>query len=269
MPVVTATPLKPLFSRFVDLSMPIANNTQVDFGGGGPRVDYLDHKAGAAILSRMYGDVVEPKDLPDEEGFAAETVTLSTHAGTHMDAPWHYGRTMDGGKPAYTIDTVPLEWGFGPGVKLDFRGVPDGHVISAREIDAELERIGYALSPGDVVLINTRASEEVTSGRFVESGCGIGREATLHMIEKGVRTMGTDAWSWDAPFAHVGPRIKETGNLDLLWEGHYAGKTAGYAQLEKLHNLSALPPHGYYVACFPVKIEGASAGWTRAVALFP
>jgi hypothetical protein len=28
-----------------------------------------------------------------------------------------------------------------------------------------------------------------------------------------------------------------------------------------------LPPHGFTVSCFPVKIRGASAGWTRAVAI--
>ncbi|MEO5672434.1 MAG: cyclase family protein, partial [Ramlibacter sp.] len=37
---------------------------------------------------------------------------------------------------------------------------------------------------------------------------------------------------------------------------------------EKLHNLEALPPDGFFISCFPHKIRGASAGWTRAVAIF-
>jgi kynurenine formamidase len=37
--------------------------------------------------------------------------------------------------------------------------------------------------------------------------------------------------------------------------------------LEKLHNLEALPSHGFTISCFPHKIRGASAGWTRAVAI--
>ena len=41
----------------------------------------------------------------------------------------------------------------------------------------------------------------------------------------------------------------------------------GYCHLEKLHNLEALPGDGFTVCCFPVKIRGASAGWTRAVAI--
>ena len=42
-------------------------------------------------------------DLPDGQGWASETVKLITHAGTHVDAPWHYFPTS-GGERARTID---------------------------------------------------------------------------------------------------------------------------------------------------------------------
>ena len=51
------------------------------------------------------------------------------------------------------------------------------------------------------------------------------------------------------------------------WEGHKAGRHTGYCHIEKLANLEQLPPTGFMVSCFPVKIERASAGWTRAVAI--
>ena len=54
----------------------------------------------------------------------------------------------------------------------------------------------------------------------------------------------------------------------MIWEGHKAGRDIGYCHLEKLHNLEALPPTGFFISCFPHKIRGASAGWTRAVAIF-
>jgi kynurenine formamidase len=82
-----------------------------------------------------------------------------------------------------------------------------------------------------------------------------------------VRVTGTDAWSWDAPFVHTKEKFTRTGDASLIWEGHKAGREIGYCHLEKLHNLEALPGHGFTIACFPVKIRGASAGWTRAVAL--
>src|SRR4029079_4268602 len=77
----------------------------------------------------------------------------------------------------------------------------------------------------------------------------------------------TDAWSWDAPFVHTAEKYKATGDASLIWEGHKAGRDIGYCPLEKLHNLEALPPDGFIVSCFPHKIRGASAGWTRAVAI--
>ena len=50
--------------------------------------------------------------LPDGAGPAVEKVAISTHNGTHLDAPYHFHPTMDNGKPAMTIDQVPLEWCF-------------------------------------------------------------------------------------------------------------------------------------------------------------
>ncbi len=46
---------------------------------------------------------------------------------------------MDGGKRAITIDEVPLEWCFNPGVKLDFRHFADGYVVTAADVETELE----------------------------------------------------------------------------------------------------------------------------------
>lgn len=63
-------------------------------------------------------------------------------------------------------------------------------------------------------------------------------------------------------------KIAETGDKSLIWEGHKAGRDIGYCHLEKLHNLEALPADGFFISCFPHKIRGASAGWTRAVAIF-
>ena len=90
----------------------------------------------------------------------------------------------------------------------------------------------------------------------------------MYLTTRGVRVTGTDAWSWDAPFSYTAERVRETGDTSLIWEGHKAGREIGYCHLEKLSNLEALPPTGFTVSCFPAKIRGASAGWTRAVAIF-
>jgi kynurenine formamidase len=152
-------------------------------------------------------------------------------------------------------------------VKLDFRHLPDGHVVSAAEVEAELDRIGHALQPFDIVVVNTAAGARYGQPDYVASGCGMGREATLWLTERGVRITGTDAWSWDAPFVHTAKRWAESGDPAIIWEGHKAGRARGYCHIEKLANLDQLPPSGFTISCFPFKIRAASAGWTRAVAI--
>ena len=151
---------------------------------------------------------------------------------------------------------------------LDFRHFEDGHVVTAAEVEAELNRVGVELQPLDIVLVNTAAGKAVGDPNFVNIGCGMGYEATMYLLERGVRVTGTDALSWDAPFSHTAKRVEETGDTSLIWEGHKAGRDIGYCHLEKMHNLEVLPPNGFIVSCFPHKIRGASAGWTRAVAIF-
>ncbi|MBN4075598.1 MAG: cyclase [SAR86 cluster bacterium] len=254
--------------KFVDLSIYLENEVITDPPFMRPEISYQTHHETVEEAQTFFPGV-EADEFPGAEGFAAvETVKLSTHNGTHLDAPWHFHPTMDGGEPAMTIDEVPLDWCFRPGVKLDFRHLADGHVVTADEVAAELERVGVELKPLDIVLINTAAGKAVGDPNYINIGCGMGYEATMYLLERGVKVTGTDAWSWDAPFSYTAKKVKATGDTSLIWEGHKAGRDIGYCHLEKLHNLEALPAFGFMVSCFPHKIKGASAGWTRAVAIF-
>ena len=252
--------------KFIDLSVALEQGIATDPPPMLPNIEYIDHQQSAEQMVQYFpGLTVE--QLPGGEGWAVETLHISTHNGTHMDAPYHYHSTMDGGKRAITIDEVPLEWCFNPGVKLDFRHFDDGYVVSASDVEEELDRIGHDLQPLDIVVVNTSAGARYGEGDYLLKGCGMGREATLYLLEKGVRVTGTDAWSWDAPFFHTGQKFAETGDPSIIWEGHRAGMEIGYCHIEKLSNLDKLPGSGFEISCFPWKIKGASAGYTRAVAI--
>ena len=252
--------------RIIDLSVAIENDVPADPPPLMPAIEYLDHAAGAAEMEAMFGIPAEKQR--DGAGPASERLQVTTHNGTHLDAPWHYHPTMNGGERAITIDEVPLDWCIGPGVKLDFRDMPDGHVVTAAEVQAELQRIGHSLRPGDIVLVNTRAGDRYGHPDYLGAGCGIGREATLWLAAQGMRVCGTDAWSWDAPLAGQAARVRETGDYTLFWEGHKAGADCIYCHIEKLTNLDQLPATGFEVMALPVKVAKASAGWCRAVAVF-
>ena len=253
-------------SKIIDISIPLDNKTVTDPDFMRPEIEYVSNKENAELMCSMFPGL-KTTDLPNGEAWSWEKVTLMTHNGTHMDAPYHYNSKDKSGKPMMTIDEVPLDWCFRPGVKLDFRKFPDGHVITASEVEAEIDRIGHKLEPLDIVLINTKASEAYGTDKYLLTGAGMGREATLYLTERGVRVMGIDAWSWDAPFALTAKKYEQTGDKSIIWEGHYAGIETPYCQIEKLYNLEKLPASDFMVACFPFKIEAASGGWVRAVAM--
>ena len=252
--------------KLIDISVPLQNDVPADPPGNHPTIQYIDHQQGLPRMLQFF-DGLKAEDLPDGQGWAVEQVSLSTHNGTHLDAPWHFHPTMNRGERAWTIDEVPLEWCFQPGVKLDFRHLPDGYVATAADVEAELKRIGHTLSPLEIVVVNTSAGVKYGRQDYVTSGCGMGYEATMYLLERGVRLTGIDGWSWDAPFIYTAKKYAETKDASLIWEGHKAGRHIGYCHIEKLHNLEQLPSTGFMVSCFPVKIERASAGWTRAVTI--
>ena len=256
--------------QFIDISVPLQSGQPTDPPHALPVVEYMDHHATAPRFAAEMG--VDVSALPDGEYAAVERCHLTTHNGTHLDAPYHFFSTMDhrlvpGGRPSLRIDEVPLDWCMQPAVKLDFRHLPDGYVATPGDVEAELLRIGHSLRPLEIVVVNTRAGSRYGEADYLDAGCGMGLEATLWLLERGVRLTGTDGWSWDAPFSHTKRRVAETGDARLLWEGHRAGREIGYCHIEKLHNLEALPPDGFEIACFPVKVHRGSAGWTRAVAI--
>jgi kynurenine formamidase len=244
----------------VDLSMPIEANVSEPIQ---PQVAFDTHESTAALVAQIFG--CEVSDLPDGQGWASETVTLITHAGTHVDAPWHYFPTS-GGERARTIDELPLDWFVRPGVRLDVRAVPRGEEITPAQLEAALG--GHELAPLEIVLLWTGAEEAWGSAEYFSAGSGLGRDGTLWLLDRGVKVIGTDAWGLDRPLLDLRADYERDRDASILWAAHRVGIEREYCQIEKLHNLGALPgPTGFTVSCLPVKITGASAGWCRAVAI--
>jgi len=225
-------------------------------------VSYTDHAAGALELQNGFG--VPPRLLRNEEGPAGEHLSIGTHASTHLDAPWHYNSTIQG-KPSPTIDELPLEWFYGPGVVIDARHKADGDPVTAEEIQAAIAAAGHELRPGDIVLVHSGRDAFYHEPDYMLRGCGVSPEATRWLYEQGVRVMGIDAWGWDAPLDKQAAEALERDEPGIFWGAHQADLP--YSQIERMANLATLPATGFTVACFPLKIRRASAGLARVVAI--
>lgn len=180
--------------KITDLSVGIENDVSADPAGLGPRIDYTGHVQGSAEVLRFFPGL-DIADVPGGEGWAVEQLNLTAHAGTHLDAPWHFASTMNHREKAWTIDEAPLDWCIRPGVKLDLRDLPDGYVATAQVIEAAVKASGHDLQPFDVVLIDTAAGAAYGRPDFLRRGCGIGGAATHWLMDKGIHIAGTDAWS--------------------------------------------------------------------------
>jgi cyclase len=254
--------------RIVDLSTPI----DAGFWEPDPVVHTVMTPAeGAQHMSaemmEHFGIDFDPAQLPDGEFLNLDTLTLTVHTGTHVDAPAHYGSfTRYGDGRPRMIDQMPLEWFHQPGFVLDLTDVEPG-CAGVAHLEKALAACGHSPQPGDIALLRTGAERHLGTPEYFREFVGLDGPAVHLLLDLGVKVIGTDAFSLDAPFPHILGAYQASRNPAVLWPAHFAGRDREYCQIERLGNLDALPPHGFIVVCFPVKIAGAGASWARAVAL--
>ena len=258
--------------RFIDLSVEIKEGLGAVPPEMSPeminalsaKIDHINHKESIPRMLKGFPGV-KPDDLPEGFGWASDRLTLGVHSGTHMDAPWHYHPTSEG-KPSKTIDEIPMEYCYNHGVVLDMTHKKPGDLIGSKDMQDALEQIDYQLLPLDIVLVRTDTYKLWNTPKYWDYA-GVGREGTIWLADQGVKVVGTDAPGWDRSFKYQAEEFRKTGDKSLIWEGHKAGREREYFQMEKLANLDKLPPYGFMVSCFPIKILKASAAWVRPVAI--
>lgn len=262
--------------RLIDLSVVITPN-ELDPNIG--EMEYWKHETGAERIGRAVARIVEdateegqtPRrvdagSFPDGLFLSNEYIRLAVHAGTHLDAPYHYGPECEG-EPAKRITDIPLEWCWGDGVVLRFRDKWPGGVITREDVQRELERIQYQIKPFDIVLIETGSDKLWPDPAYFNAHPAMSVEATRFLVEQGVKVIGIDTNGFDLPTEYMARAFARTGDARHLWPCHMYGREKEYLQIERMGGLDQLPvPHGFQVACFPIRVEGAGAGWTRPVA---
>jgi kynurenine formamidase len=246
----------------IDLSAPIRSSPPDRSDPFRNEIQFDGYAHGAATIGTFFG--VGAELLRDGEGWATETfLNFGTHNSTHVDAPWHYNSTI-AGRRAQTIDELPLDWFLAPAMVIDATDRADGEALG---VDDVRERLPRPPAERDIVLVRTGRDEFYEQPDYIARGPGVTVEATRWLYERGVRVMGIDAWSWDAPLHMQAERAKESGRSGVFWAAHQVD--LAYSQIERLFNLGALPPDGFQVACFPLRIEGAGAAPACVVAIVP
>ena len=229
-----------------------------------PEVEFVGHGAGAEIMGELFG--CQAEDLPAGEGWAEENISISSHLGTHVDAPWHYGSTS-AGKRAKTVDEIALADLYLDGCVLDLTARKgSGAAISVDDLKRALDVIEYTIKQGDAVLLRTDHDKFALTDPIRYLYPGLVRESALYLMESGARVGGTDATGFDRPFPMMIADWKRTGDKRFIWDAHYACREHEFYVVQQLANLDRLPAKGFKVGFFPLKLVGASAAPARAVA---
>jgi kynurenine formamidase len=264
--------------RFIDLSLPI-DDTLVETHAA--TIDRISHAAGVEHFNEVVmakqpagkerfakGErVAEPGEIPDAEMLSLEIVHASVHMGTHVDAPFHYGSKSAGAR-AKRIADVPLEWCYGDGVVLDFTSMKYPQNITGPDVITALKKISYSLKPGDIVLIHTGGDAALGTPDYVNKYVGMMPNALTYILDQGIKMLGIDTIGLDRPCFEMFKEFLDAKDKEKIWPCHFLGRKREYCHMERMGNLGAIPrPFGFKVACFPVKVKDAGAGWTRAVAM--
>jgi kynurenine formamidase len=230
-----------------------------------PQIEYYaPAKEGAAVMASVFG--CKQEHLPAGEGWGDEKMTITTHLGTHVDAPLHYGSTCEG-KPARTISDIDLNELYCDGFVLDLRAqCKPGQTISIDALRSAVAALDTPITPRSAILLRTGQERYQVGDLELFDYPGMRREGTLYLAELGATVLGTDALGWDRPFKVMREAFAASGDPSEIWDGHFAGREKEVFIIQQLTNLAALPSSGFKVGFFPLRLARCSASPARVVA---
>ena len=229
-------------------------------------VEFSSSEEQAEQMANKLG--ISADDFPNRLMMSGEHISgeFLFHVGTHCDAPFHFGPECEG-KPARTIDELPLEDFIGNGVVFDMRHKAPRSGITVEDLQKALADMDYTIQEGDIALIMTGYDKHIYSEKYLQDQPGMTGEATEWLIDQGIKLMGIDAYTFDRPFGAMVDDVKN-GNKGALFPSHFLGRKKEYYHIEKLANLDQLPvKFGFTFCAFPIKVKGGTAGSVRAVAM--
>jgi arylformamidase len=169
------------------------------------------------------------------DGSNVSRLTFSSHAGSHIDAPFHF---FENGA---TVDALPLDAMIG---ECQVIVVPDSALVG-REIVKKTVADQIA---GDRILLKTSNSEH--PGVFDREAVALSIGLAELLVQRGVRLVGVDGFS------------VENANGD--GSVHRALLSANVIVVETL-DLSRVAAGWYELVCLPLKIVGCDAAPVRAL----
>lgn len=190
----------------------------------------------ATGMSAYPGDPPYALEAVGNGPFRLSRVSMSSHAGTHVDAPLHFVAS------GAAVDQLPLEILLGKARVLE---------LAARERIERRDLEEADLRDDLRVLLKTRMSGQMLKGGYIEDHVYLSEDAALYLVQAGIKLVGFDYMSVD-----------RAGSTD--YPAHHALLGAGVVLVEGL-DLSEVEPGEYEMACLPLRLAGGDGAPARVV----
>ena len=179
----------------------------------------------------------------DVHNYDSEVIFMSTHTGTHMDAPSHFARDVS------SIDKIAVSRFISKAILIKIKKGSD-QLITASEI----EKSNVSIMEGDTIVFSTLWENEVDKEYFFSHSPGLAEDAAKYLVNKKVNAVCIDSPSIDRGSDNNYPVHKILLSKEIL-------------VVENLCNLSKLNRQYFTLIITPLKLFGASGSPIRAIAV--
>ncbi len=186
-------------------------------------------------------------------GFSFQTsgFILNDNGPTHVDSFSH----LDPDPNAETIEQMSLDLFYGTAVCLDVSEFAPGTDITAEDLNRIEAAAPVDVRPGDIVLFHTATWNRYSGDkRYLSEFPGLGESASEWIVKRGVKTFGVDSPTPDNP-------------TSTSYPCHMMCRREHITHYENLANLDQVVGTRFTFVGFPLKLQGAHGGPTRAVAI--
>jgi kynurenine formamidase len=199
-----------------------------------------------AYKNGMRGVGIRPAKTIEENGWNASTLTLYSHAGTHMDAPQHFNVDNQ------TIDQLPLENCIGKAWMVDITPCEKNRLISVQD----LHNIAERFTEGDSLIIKTGWSHYLGLPEYRDALPRISKELARWCVDHKVKMLAVEP-----------PSVADVNNLEELTEIHHILLKGGVTIVEGLSNLGSINQDYVQLYAIPLKIHQGDGAPARVFAI--
>lgn len=181
-----------------------------------------------------------------ENGYNLELLFLSSHTGTHLDAPYHF--VKNGAK----IHQISLDRLLGNGILIKIKKGKN-KAISKNDL-ISFERKNGNIPKYSSVFFHTGWQKNLKSDYYFTDNPGLSESATKYLISKEINLVGIDSPSIDL-------------GKDKTFSVHKILAKNNILIVENLSNLNKISSEQFDFIILPLKLKDATGSPVRAIAI--